>query len=86
MLQVLSAALAISTHTSVNNASLVESTEIWSSSHIREEADKVARLLCQSTEFCFRLENGTVGVQAMCHARYVMRNCFSQVGLDRELA
>ncbi|KAH3944514.1 hypothetical protein HBH98_153140 [Parastagonospora nodorum] len=86
MLQLLSTALLISTATSVNDLTQVESNEPWSLSQIRHEADKVARFLCQSTEFCFRLEMGTVGVQAMCHARYVMRNYFSQVGLERELA
>jgi hypothetical protein len=57
---------------------------IWTSSRIRAEADKVARFMCQSTEFCFRQEMGTVGTQAMCHPLFAMRDYFRQTKQARE--
>jgi hypothetical protein len=59
--------------------------ETWSLSQIRSEADRTARFLCQSTEYCFRRDMGTVGTQAMCHPQYILRSYFRQVGLVREL-
>jgi hypothetical protein len=59
--------------------------ELWSSTHIRGEADKVARFMCQSTEFCFRQEMGTVGTQAMCHPLFAMGDYYHQTGQTREL-
>jgi len=63
----------------------VESPKTRSLSQIRSEADRTARFLCQSTEYCFRRDMGTVGTQAMCHSQYILRNYFRQVGLAREL-
>lgn len=62
-----------------------DNDEIWSSSRIRSEADKIARFMCQSTEYCFRREMGTVGTQAMCHPLFAMRDYFRQIGQAREL-
>jgi hypothetical protein len=60
-------------------------SEQWSLFLIRSEADRIACFLCQSTEYCFRYEMGTVGPQAMCHPQFAMRNYFCQVGKEREL-
>jgi hypothetical protein len=73
------------TSSSTNHVLQEEDSEIWSSSRIRVEADKVARFICQSTEFCFRQEMGTVGTQAMCHPLFAMRDYFRQTGQAREL-
>jgi hypothetical protein len=62
-----------------------EDSGIWSPSRIRVEGDKVARFICQSTEFCSRQEMGTVGTQAMCHPLFAMRDYFRQTGQAREL-
>jgi hypothetical protein len=73
------------TSSSTNYELQEEDSGIWSSLRIRVEADKVARFLCQSTEFCFRQEMGTVGTQAMCHPLFAMRDYFYQTSQAREL-
>jgi hypothetical protein len=62
-----------------------DTDKFWSVSRIRSEADKLARFLCQSIEYCCRHETGTVGAQASCHTQFVLRNYFRQTGQDREL-
>jgi hypothetical protein len=62
-----------------------DASGIWSPSRIRLEADRVARFICQSTEFCSRQEMGTVGTQAMCHPLFAMCDYFRQTGQVREL-
>ena len=49
------------------------------------EAKRLARILCQSVEYCFRYEMGTLGPQSFCYPQMVMRNYFAQMGQKREL-
>lgn len=58
---------------------------LWCLPAIKAEADRLARYLCQSMEYCCRCEMGTVGAQATCHSQYVLGQYFHQVGLTREL-
>lgn len=73
------------TSSNKNNDLQEEDSEIWSSSRIQVEADKLARFMCQSTEFCLRQEMGTVGTQALCHPLFAMRDYFRQTSQTREL-
>lgn len=54
-------------------------------SSIRAEADRVARFICQSIEYCHRRSMGTIGPQSTCYVQWMTRLYFSQVGLAREL-
>lgn len=49
------------------------------------EAERLARFLCQSVEYCFRYEMGTLGPQSFCHPTMVLKEFFTQTGLKREL-
>ena len=40
------------------------------------EGDKLVRLLCQSLEYCHKIETGTVGPQAITYAQWIMRRYF----------
>jgi hypothetical protein len=40
---------------------------------IQHEADKLAPLLCQSIEYCHRIEMGTFGPQTMVYPQWIMR-------------
>jgi hypothetical protein len=55
-------------------------------SSIKDEADKLARYLCQSFEYCYRIENGTVGPQMTCYARWILKSHFERFHYERELA
>lgn len=55
-------------------------------SSVKEEADKLARCLCQSIEYCHRTENGTAGPQMTCYAQWVLKSYFRQFHYERELA
>lgn len=57
----------------------------WCLPAIKAEADRLARYLCQSMEYCCRCEMGTVGAQATCHSQYALGHYFRRVGLAREL-
>lgn len=52
---------------------------------IKEEADKLARYLCQSIEYCYRIENGTIGPQLTCYAQWILKLYFRQFHYEREL-
>jgi hypothetical protein len=52
---------------------------------VQSDADKIARLLCQAIEYCYRTENGTFGPQITCYAQSTLLRYFSRRGLDREL-
>jgi hypothetical protein len=77
--------LQVDANGNIHLVSQLVDAHAWSISRIRSEGDKIARFLCQSTEYCFRREMGTVGTQAMCHPQYTLRNYLRQVGLVREL-
>jgi hypothetical protein len=62
-----------------------DTNELWPTSRVRREADKLARFLCQSIEYCCRHEMGTVGAQASCHSQFALRNYFRQTRQRREL-
>lgn len=51
----------------------------------QEEADKLARLLCQSVEYCHRIEMGTFGPQTMLYPLWIIRQFFTRCGAEREL-
>jgi hypothetical protein len=53
---------------------------------IQADAKELARLLCQSIEFCYRTENGTFGPQITCYAQATLLRYFERCGLSRELA
>jgi len=53
---------------------------------IKEEADKLARCLCQSIEYCHKIENGTIGPQMTCYAQWVLESYFRRFNYERELA
>jgi hypothetical protein len=55
-------------------------------SSIKEEADRLARCLCQSIEFCHKVENGTIGPQMTTYAQWVLKSYFREFGYERELA
>lgn len=59
---------------------------MWTASSIQREADRLARFLCQSIEYCFRPEMGTLGVQITCHLQLVTKSYFRQIGDERALA
>ncbi|KAH7394902.1 hypothetical protein DE146DRAFT_615659 [Phaeosphaeria sp. MPI-PUGE-AT-0046c] len=52
---------------------------------MQTEADRLARLLCQSMEYCLRQEMGTLGLQVNCLSQSVLRGYFWQAGREREL-
>jgi hypothetical protein len=72
-----------SAEASVHNLDIENSTLPLGS--IKDEADKLARYLCQSIEYCHRMDMGTFGPQMMLYSQWVMRIYFRQVGSEREL-
>ncbi|KAH7179009.1 uncharacterized protein B0J16DRAFT_416754 [Fusarium flagelliforme] len=54
-------------------------------SNIQADSEKIARLLCQSIEFCYRTENGTFGPQITCYSQATLLKYFAHRGLEREL-
>ncbi|KAE9371765.1 hypothetical protein N431DRAFT_545916 [Stipitochalara longipes BDJ] len=55
-------------------------------SSVKEEADKMARCLCQSIEYCHKIENGTIGPQMTTYAQWVLKSYFRRFHYERELA
>jgi hypothetical protein len=53
---------------------------------VKEEADKLARKLCQSIEYCYKMENGIIGPQMTCYAQWVMGSYFRKFHYEREVA
>jgi hypothetical protein len=100
MLQVLTAALLLLGNGSSPYMSIVEQRKddnmlklhtwsmgetSWSLLSIQHEADRLARFLCQTLEYCFRYEMGTLGAQTTCHPQWAFKSYFQQAGLQREL-
>jgi hypothetical protein len=100
MLQVLTAALLLLGNDNTSYTSIVQQTKggntlkleksstgelSWSLLSIQREADRLARFLCQTLEYCFRYEMGTLGAQTTCHPQWALKNYFRQIGLQREL-
>lgn len=54
-------------------------------SSVKKEADKLARCLCQSIEYCHKIENGTIGPQMTTYAQWVLKSYFRQFRYEREL-
>ena len=52
---------------------------------IKEEADKLARCICQSIEYCHKIENGTIGPQGTTYAQWVLKSYFRRFHYEREL-
>lgn len=50
-----------------------------------KNANRLSRLLCQSIEFCYRIENGTFGPQITCYAQATLLSYFAHHGHRREL-
>jgi hypothetical protein len=55
-------------------------------SSVKEEADKLARCICQSIEYCHKIENGTIGPHMTTYAQWVLKSYFRRFHQDRELA
>jgi len=53
---------------------------------LKKEADRLARFICQSIEYCHRLEMGTFGAQVTCHSQWSARRYFRQTQQNRELS
>lgn len=51
---------------------------------LQNEAEKLARILCQCFEYCYSPENGTFGVQATCVTKWAVQKYFEQHGRLRE--
>ncbi|KAF4341682.1 hypothetical protein FBEOM_4421 [Fusarium beomiforme] len=49
------------------------------------DADQIARMLCQSVEYCYRSENGTFGPQITCYGQATLLGYFAGRGMKREL-
>lgn len=50
------------------------------------EGDKLVRLLCQSMEYCHKIDIGTIGPQAVAYPQWIMRRYFRfRPGYEREL-
>lgn len=54
-------------------------------SSVKEEADKLARYLCQSIEYCHKIENGTSGPQMTTYAQGILKSYFRRFQYEREL-
>ncbi|KAF5664980.1 hypothetical protein FHETE_6840 [Fusarium heterosporum] len=52
---------------------------------VKVDADRLARLLCQTIEYCYRSENGTFGPQMTCYMQATLLRYFAHCGLTREL-
>lgn len=82
MLQILDAALRLERlGTSMPSDALTDG-----SLEIRDDGDKLARLLCQCFEYCSGPENGTFAAQAAYSTQLAVQSYFRHRGLVRELA
>lgn len=54
-------------------------------SALQEDADKLARILCQCLEYCYDTENGIFGAQVTFGQQYVLRNYFKRRNRLREI-
>ncbi len=45
-------------------------------SSVKEEAEKLARCICQSIEYCHKTENGTIGPHMTTYAQWVLKSYF----------
>ncbi|KAH0525786.1 hypothetical protein TsFJ059_009203 [Trichoderma semiorbis] len=86
MLHVVEAALLLEAleFTTPNRTGTISSPPADSISMLAE-ADGLARMLCQSIEFCYRNDNGLFGPQATCSTQWTLRRYFRRRGLVREL-
>ena len=55
-------------------------------SSVKEEADKLARCICQSIEYCHKIEGGIIGPQMTTYAQWVLKSYFRRFHQERELA
>ena len=53
---------------------------------VKAEADKLARYLCQTIEYCHRISNGTIGPQMTCYSQWILKSYFRRLNYKRELA
>lgn len=56
------------------------------SGSMKEAADQIGRMLCQSVEYCHRPEKGLFGPQTMLYAQFIMRSYYRQANCERELS
>jgi hypothetical protein len=52
---------------------------------MEDKAANLARCICQSVEYCYRIEMGTFGPQTMVYPQWITRQFFAQCGANREL-
>ena len=53
---------------------------------VMEEANKLARYICMSIEYCYRIEHGTLGPQLTCYAQWILKLYFRKIDCVRGLA
>jgi len=54
---------------------------------IKAEADRLARYICQSIEYLYRVDHGILGPQSTTYSQSVLRKFFRETkGYERELA
>lgn len=80
MLQILLSVMILIAHNNKHNDA-ESSCLMW----VESRANELSRLICQSMEYCYRRDMGTLGAQANCHPQYVLRRYFRLVGREREL-
>ncbi|PON30108.1 hypothetical protein TGAM01_v201475 [Trichoderma gamsii] len=87
MLHVIEAAFLLEAleFTTPNGTGSISPSPSDNSSSMLAEADGLARMLCQSIEFCYRNDNGLFGAQATCSTQWTLRRYFRRRGLAREL-
>jgi hypothetical protein len=55
------------------------------SAEVHLEVERLARLLCQTMEYCLQQEMGTLGVQVNCLSQSVLRKYYGKAEREREL-
>ncbi|RBQ98839.1 hypothetical protein FVER53590_10694 [Fusarium verticillioides] len=78
-------AKAASPGVSVSPGECPDDGSIHKGSPTQADADYIARMMCQSIEYCYRSENGTFGPQITCNAQTTMLGYFAGRGMKREL-
>lgn len=71
-----------------NSDQSVPSAYDWPSVNaIKTEADRLARYICQSIEYLYRIDHGILGLQSTTYSQSVLRKFFRETkGYERELA
>lgn len=68
------------------NPKLVLNSRFPTIASVKDEADRLARQLCQSIEYCYKMENGVIGPQMTCYVQWVLGLYFRKFHYQREIA